>query len=124
MRTIYRSAVMVAAALLTVVTMSGAAQAKPADGAWQGCPYGAVCIYGQNVNPWANPHPTNVYWSYGAHNLSNQYGEHYIINNQSGIASVSLCTGYNGVGCHFFLDAQYAESANLTPYNSITLNNR
>jgi hypothetical protein len=104
------------------MAMSGVAQAKPADGDYQGCPYGAVCIYGRDVNPWADPHPTNVYWSYGAHNLSNQYGDHWIVNNQYGGASMSTCTGYNGVGCHVALEAQYSQHFDLTPINSITLN--
>ncbi|WP_369218003.1 hypothetical protein [Streptomyces flavofungini] len=123
MRNIRRRAVAVAsAALLAVAAMTGAAEARAAGGSWQGCPYGAVCVYGQDVNPWANPHPSHVYWSYGAHNLSNQYGDHFILNNQSGGATVRLCKGYNGVNCHRFLDAQYADSVDLTSYNSITLN--
>ncbi|MET8211319.1 hypothetical protein ABZT51_35915 [Streptomyces sp. NPDC005373] len=67
-------------------------------------------------------HPTNVYWSYGAHNLSSQYGDHWFVNNLYGGASASLCKAYNGATCHPFLDAQYAESVDLTSYNSITLN--
>ncbi len=47
-----------------------------------------------------------MYWSYGAHNLSNQYGDHYVFDNQYGGASMSLCTGYNGVGCHVALEVQ------------------
>lgn len=53
----------------------------------------------RRVGDRGDPHPTNVYWSYGAHNLSNQHGDHYVFNNQYGGASMSLCTGYNGVGC-------------------------
>lgn len=36
-----------------------------------------------------------VYWAYGAHNLSNQYGDHYVVNNQYGGAWVELRTGNN-----------------------------
>ncbi|MFE5049287.1 hypothetical protein ACFRAI_23575 [Streptomyces sp. NPDC056637] len=122
MRRIFSGVAALVTAAVAVVAMSGAVQAKPADGDWQGCPYGAVCIYGQNVNPWAGPHPTVVYWSYGAHNLSGQYGSHWFVNNQYGGAGVSLCTGYDGAMCHRFLDAQYAESVDPTSYNSITLN--
>ncbi|MFF1255533.1 MULTISPECIES: hypothetical protein [unclassified Streptomyces] len=61
-----------------------------------GVPLRAVCVYGQNVSPWADPHPTGVYWSYGAHNLSGQYGNHWFVSNQYGGAGVSLCKGYNG----------------------------
>ncbi|MFD0034430.1 hypothetical protein ACWGDS_06510 [Streptomyces sp. NPDC055059] len=69
-----------------------------------------------------------MYWSYGAHNLSSQYGDHWFVNNLYGGASASLCKAYNGATCHPFLDAQYAqyaqyaESVDLTSYNSITLN--
>ncbi|WP_323183974.1 hypothetical protein [Streptomyces sp. NBC_01306] len=101
---------------------SGTASAAPAGGPWVGCPYGAVCIYGQDANPWGSPHPTDVYYSYGAHNLSGKYGHHYIVNNQYNGASVSLCSGYNGVGCHPQLPAQNAQTYDLTPVNSITLN--
>ncbi|MET7926034.1 hypothetical protein ABZT43_18895 [Streptomyces sp. NPDC005349] len=80
-----------------------------------------------------------MYWSYGAHNLSSQYGDHWFVNNLYGGASASLCKAYNGATCHLppatchlppatchlLLDAQYgqyAESVDLTSYNSITLN--
>jgi hypothetical protein len=76
----------------------------------------------RRVGDRGDPHPTNVYWSYGAHNLSNQYGDHYVFNNQYGGASMSLCTGYNGVGCHVALEVQEIGSFNLTHYNSVTLN--
>ncbi len=119
---ILRGVAALATAATAVVAMCGAAQARPAEGDWNGCPYGAVCIWGQDRNPYLDPHPTNVYWSYGAHNLSNQYGDHYVFNNQYGGAGMSLCTGYNGVGCHVALEGQEIGSFNLTPYNSLTLN--
>ncbi|CAM5538342.1 MULTISPECIES: hypothetical protein [Streptomyces] len=122
MNKISRGLAVAVTAAASVVALSGAAQARPAAGDWNGCPYGAVCIWGQDRNPYLDPHPTNVYWSYGAHNLSNQYGDHYVFNNQYGGASMSLCTGYNGVGCHLALAEQEIGSFNLTPYNSVTLN--
>ncbi|MFD8309119.1 hypothetical protein ACFV29_43440 [Streptomyces sp. NPDC059690] len=38
-----------------------------------------------------------------------------------GGASISTCTGYNGVGCHVALEAQYAQLFDLPPINSTTL---
>ena len=66
-----------------------AAQAKPAGSTYEGCKYGYVCIYPENKG-WNGGHPSNTYYTYGAHNLSNQLGHHYVFNNQSGGASVTL----------------------------------
>lgn len=122
MRKMFRAAAAFATAATAVVAMSGVAQAKPADGPWDGCPYGAVCIYGQGVEPRDNPHPTNIYYSYGAHNLSNQVGYHWVYNNQYGGASTTLCNGYNGTNCGETFPEGYAGYRDLTPVNSITLN--
>ncbi|MFJ5303725.1 hypothetical protein [Streptomyces sp. NPDC088350] len=123
MRKMLGAAAAFATAATAVVAMSGAAQAAPASGSTvYGCPSGAVCIYGQGVYPPDNPNPTNVYYSYGAHNLSNQLGYHYVINNQYGGASASLCNNYGGTGCVYTLAQDYAVYYDLTPINSITLN--
>lgn len=115
-----------AAALITtaaaVVALSGTAEAKTAADAWDGCPYGAVCIYPEGVYPPDNPHPSHVFWSYGAHNLSGQVGWHWVTNNQYGGASASLCTGYNGTGCGETIPEGWRYHRDLTPINSITLN--
>jgi len=85
-----------------------------------GCPDGAVCIYPRNAG-WNNDRPSHVYWSYGYHNLSNQYGIHRIYNWQTGGATARTCTGYNGTGCQGYLvPGQYIDK-DLTPINSITL---
>lgn len=113
------SALAVAAAAATAVTLgSGPAQAD--DGSWDGCPSGAVCIYGEGVHDNLTT-PTNVYWSYGAHNLSGQYNWHWVLNNQTGGAHAHLCLGSNGANCNYDLPADVAVWANLTPVNSITL---
>ncbi|MET7685344.1 hypothetical protein [Streptomyces sp. NPDC005423] len=122
MRTMLRAAATFAAAATAVVTLGGAAQAKPADTPWDGCPSGAVCVYGEGVVPRDNPHPTAVYYSYGAHNLSNQTGSHWVLNNQYGGATMSLCDGYNGTNCGTPIGQGVGVNANLTPVNSITLN--
>ncbi|MFB6888523.1 hypothetical protein ACFCX4_04305 [Kitasatospora sp. NPDC056327] len=110
------AALALAAAAVTTVGSSGA---RAADGPWDGCPYGAVCIYPQDSD--TDRPPTDVLWSYGAHNLRNQNGWHWVLNNQSGGAHAHLCTGYNGTGCGYDLPAQVAVYADLTPINSITL---
>ncbi|MER7921549.1 MULTISPECIES: hypothetical protein [unclassified Streptomyces] len=123
MRKMLGAAAAFATAAVTVVAMSGAAQAKPADDTpWDGCPSGAVCIYGEGVVPANNPHPTDVYYSYGAHNLSNQVGQHWILNNQTGGASVTLCNGYNGTNCTETIAQDNGLLRNFTPINSIVLN--
>ncbi|MET9296604.1 hypothetical protein [Streptomyces sp. NPDC003077] len=86
---------------------------------WANCPYGAVCIYPQNQDPAVSP--SHVFYSYGAHNLSNQYGRHWVLNNQYGGAYAHLCTGYNGAGCNYDIAPQNGVYADLTPINSITL---
>ncbi|MER5732074.1 hypothetical protein ABT084_27720 [Streptomyces sp. NPDC002138] len=91
-----------------------------ATGSWHGCPSGAVCIYPQDAG-WNNDSPSLTYYSYGAHNLSNQYGNHYIANNQTGGATMRTCTGYNGTGCQGYLLAGTWMIKDLGPINSITL---
>ena len=123
MRKMLSTAAAFATATIAVVAMSGAAQAKPAGSVpWDGCPSGAVCIYGEGVVPKDNPHPTDVYYSYGAHNLSNQFGQHWILNNQTGGASVTLCNGSNGTNCTDTIAQDWAYKLNFTPLNSIPLN--
>ncbi|MGX9885074.1 hypothetical protein [Streptomyces sp. NPDC002276] len=123
MRKIMSAAAALATAATAVLAMSGAAQGAPAGNSpiW-GCPSGAVCIYGRGVDPAANPHPTDVYYSYGAHNLSNQVGYHYVVNNQYGGASASLCKNYGGTNCVLTIPQDYHSNYDLTPINSITLN--
>lgn len=116
---LFRGAAALATATVAVIAFSGTVQAKPAD-AWAGCPDGAVCIYPQNQNPAVKP--THVFYSYGAHNLNGQYGNHWVLNNQYGGATANLCTGYNGAGCGNPIAAKTGVYADLTPINSIRLN--
>ncbi|MER7754483.1 hypothetical protein [Kitasatospora sp. NPDC097643] len=110
------AALALAAAALTTLT---AGSAGAADGSWANCPYGAVCVYPQNQDPAASP--SAVYWSYGAHNLSNQYGNHWVLNNQSGGAHAHLCRGSGGADCVYDIAAQHGVWYDLGPINSITL---
>lgn len=112
-----------AAAALTlaagVVATLGASSAQAA-GAYEGCPYGAVCIYPRDAG-FNNGHPSDVYYSYGAHNLSGQLGQHIVLNNQSGGATMHFCNGYNGTDCVSEMNANTYTNWNLTPTNSLTL---
>ncbi|MFJ9282338.1 hypothetical protein HS99_0017140 [Kitasatospora aureofaciens] len=110
------AALTVAAAALTAVATGNAGAA---DGSWAGCPYGAVCVYPQDQNPASSP--SAVYWSYGAHNLNGQYGNHWVLNNQSAGAHAHLCQSYNGANCVYDIPAQNGVYYNLGPINSITL---
>jgi hypothetical protein len=119
MRKMIRGAAVLTAATAAVVALTGMAEAKPAD-SWAGCPDGAVCIYPQDQNPAVAP--SQVFYTYGPHNLSGQFGNHWVLNNQTGGATASLCTGNDGVGCGNPIAAKTGVYANLTPINSITLN--
>ncbi|QQM40286.1 hypothetical protein JEQ17_12940 [Streptomyces liliifuscus] len=112
------SAVAVAGSLVAVT--AGPASASSNDSAY-GCPYGAVCIY-NNADPNSGIQSGGVYWAYGPHNLSNQFGNHYVMNNQYGGAWVELCTGYNGTGRgKSIIFAGYGFVEDLSPINSIAL---
>jgi hypothetical protein len=112
------TALALAAAAVTTVGVTGA----HADGPWENCPYGAVCIFPQNVKVLGGTTaPTDVFWSYGPHNLSNETGWHWVFNNQTPGAHAHLCNGYNGTQCGYDMADQDGVWADLTPVNSITL---
>lgn len=120
MRSMTRRATAIAAVTVAVAALSvGTAQAVKSD-SWAGCPDGAVCIYPQNQNPAVSP--TDVFYSYGAHNLSGKVGNHWVLNNQTGGATANLCTGYNGAGCGGAIAASTGVYADLGPIYSIRLN--
>ncbi len=92
----------------------------PVSGGNHGCPAGYVCIYPQNAG-WNGDHPSLKYYNYGVYQLHNQFGTHYLFNNQTSGAWVWLCTDWNGNN----RAGRYASPAlyvvNLTPINSIRL---
>jgi hypothetical protein len=118
MRKMFRGAAALATAAVAVLAFSGSVEARPAS-PWAGCPDGAVCVYPRDQNPAVSP--SLIFYSYGPHNLSNQYGNHWVLNNQTGGATAALCTGYNGSGCGGRIGAQRGVYADLGPINSITL---
>jgi hypothetical protein len=59
------------------------------------CPSGAFCIQEQNGIILSK----NIWYTYGAHNLSGVTGLKYPVNNQTGGAGVAPCLDYNGGRC-------------------------
>lgn len=115
---------LVATVLLTTGLTVATGTAAQAAGEYAGCPYGAVCVY-PNAS-WNNNRPSLVFWSYGGHNLSNQFGVKRVFNNQYGGAHAWLCKQYNGANCTPFPKGYPIEmytyvDYDLTPINSILL---
>ncbi|MFJ4964381.1 hypothetical protein EES43_11235 [Streptomyces sp. ADI96-02] len=98
---------------------AGAPDTRDAQDAYAGCQSGYVCIY--PGASWNGNRPEATYYQYGVYNLSNQTGTHRVFNNQTGGASVQLCTGYNGVGCGAKMPTWTYWDVDLTPINSIKL---
>lgn len=119
-----RRTTIVRAGLVAAMTFTLSVTAIPsasAAGAAHGCPAGYVCIYPRNAG-WNRDRPEHRYYTYGYHNLSNEYGIHRVFNNQTGNAVVWYCRGYNGTGgSTALLGSPYAFDDDLTPINSIIL---
>ena len=82
------------------------------------CPTGAVCIRETNGTILQK----NIFYSYGAHNLSNVTGMRVLTNNQTGGAGFQICKGYNGVDCYVVLrERQDFAPTDFTPINSVVL---
>ncbi|MFJ8938624.1 hypothetical protein ACIRL0_23360 [Streptomyces sp. NPDC102365] len=116
MRRIARAAAAVSLALGVLTTVGSTA----ANAATQhGCQDGYVCIY--PGAGWNNDQPSHVYYDYGTYNLSGMFGTYRIFNNQTGEATMSTCTGYDGTGCEGKLPSGWFIDKDMTPINSITL---
>lgn len=118
--------VLATVAVLGSVQMITAAAPAQAASDFAGCPSGAVCIYEDgDVNHLSVAYITDTYWSYGAHNLVNQFNDHWVVNNQYGgpNATAVVCYGYNGSNCTGdTIPPGWGFVENLTPINSIVLN--
>ncbi len=90
----------------------------PSASAATPCPSGAVCIRETNGSILSR----NIFYSYGAHNLSNVTGNRVLVNNQTGGAGFRVCYDYNGGRCSDVMRG-VGESApyNMTPINSVVL---
>jgi hypothetical protein len=121
MRKITRGAAALVVATAAVAAF-GTGSAHASGTTVHGCPSGAVCIYPENASILTST-PTTFLYSYGPHNLSNQFGYHDVFNNQYGTnASAQLCTGYNGVNCIVTIQQSGNGVYDLTRINSIVLN--
>jgi hypothetical protein len=114
----------VGSAAAVTVAMTGALLAGTSTAAQaatvHGCPSGYACIYPQDAG-WNNDKPSLKYYHYGTYQLSNQFGNHYIMNNQTGGAPIWGCTDWNGNTCPWYVGAGSWAVANLTPINSVKL---
>lgn len=122
MRKFAMTAAGIAAAVVgTGVAMTGSASAATTStmGTATACPSGAVCIRELNGTIYSK----NIFYSYGAHNLSNVIGNKIIVNNQTGGAGFRFCYGYNGSsGCSIVMRGVGASAPyNMTPINSVVL---
>jgi hypothetical protein len=112
-----------AAAPSNALTTHQVTNVEPAASVF-GCPSGWVCMYtdaGFNAKP---PQIEHKYFNYGCYNLSNEFGNRAIVNNQTGGAKVS---GYNNGGCTsrawtFAPSQTFGYRVDITPINSISLN--
>lgn len=111
------------AAVVQGLAANGDPDSHPRAVTRHGCPAGAVCVYPRNKG-WNGDRPSLVFFSFGAHNLSNQFGVHRVLNNQTGNAIARTCTARNGGGCLGALHAGRFINPNLTPIDSILLARR
>ncbi|MEU1731675.1 hypothetical protein [Streptosporangium sp. NPDC020145] len=93
------------------------------QGPWAGCPVGAVCLY--KGSTWESG-VDKMFWSYGAHNLSNVYGSRILFNNQVADggrpALATECRQYNGGSCDSDPVDMYAyRTLDFGPINSVKL---
>jgi hypothetical protein len=101
-----------AAALALAV--GGELAMAPSANAATACPSGAVCIRETNGNILTR----NIFYSYGAHNLSNVTGDRVIVNSQTGGAGFQVCFEYNGGSC----SGVVRETGEFAPYNMTPIN--
>ncbi|MDQ1047234.1 hypothetical protein [Streptomyces sp. V4I2] len=110
-----------AASLLGLgLATSSTAQAAPTGTQdYAGCVTGRVCIY-PNAG-WNNNNPEHWYYTYGVHQLYDEYGVHRVFNNQTGNATARLCVNRDGTNCTSKIPPYTYSDIDLTPYNSIRL---
>ncbi|MGZ0152076.1 hypothetical protein ACXJJ3_33800 [Kribbella sp. WER1] len=109
-----------AAALGTGLAMAPTANAATTStaGTATACPSGAVCIRELNGTIYSK----NIFYSYGAHNLSNVIGNKILVNNQTGGAGYKVCYDAGGGRCSAVVRWTGASDPyNMTPINSIVL---
>ena len=104
-------------AVLLSVPLAGMAFAHTMS--TNGCSSGTVCMY--TDDGYASGSSEHHWYQYGCVNLSNEYGDRYIFNNQTGGASVTIYTGYNCTNPSHTIAAGTTWEGDITPINSISL---
>ncbi len=95
-------------------------RASTSGGSIHGCPYGYACMY--TTSGFSKNAPEHEYFYYGCYGLTGEIGTRYMVNNQSGGATVS---GYYHYGCTskaWTLPPPFISEYDITPINSISLN--
>ena len=87
---------------------------------FHGCASGWACIYPKDVVR-DGDRPSLRYYHYGSYQLSNQFGVHYVYNNQFGGAIFYLCRDWFGNDCPFAFFPGQGAAVDLTPINSVRL---
>ena len=112
-----------AASLAQTSSATRSAAVMPAAGTVEGCPYWYACIYPENAG-WNGGHPSLMYYYYGTYQLYNQFGNHYIFNNQTNGSLFWLCTDSYGNTCPKYQPTGTWSNFNLTPIYSVKLTNK
>jgi len=120
MRTMKRIVATVAVAAATTAVLAGMTGTAAQAATVHGCGTGWVCLYPQGAG-WNSDRPSQKWYNYGNYPLYDQYGSHYILNNQTGGAPVWLCTDYPATNCPSYVAAGRWASVNFTPINSVKL---
>lgn len=120
-RKLLRAAAVAVVAACTLA-LSGPVDAAEASTTVHGCSAGYFCIYASTATYNAGQ-PSYTFYTYGAHNIYNQYGVHWVFNHQTGGAQSVLCEGWNGNAPADFAisNPNYAYQYDLSPINSIVL---
>jgi hypothetical protein len=125
LRTSRRAALAMAAGLIASGISAGIAApaAQAGTKAKWGCPGGAVCMY--TTEGWWDDKPQHIYYSYGYHTLTNEFGQRVVFNNQyatsSGRAAAYTCTAKTASSCNLRIAMDDFEWVNITPINYIRL---
>ncbi|NGN65804.1 hypothetical protein G5C51_18125 [Streptomyces sp. A7024] len=110
------------AALITPMAPASADDsASVRAGTVNGCKRGYVCVW--TTKSWEHGNPPSLkFYRYGVHKLSGQHGERVIYNNQTGGATAQTCRTYSGTNCSSKLKPGKSWYFNISPINSIRLN--
>lgn len=112
-------AALMPASMARADTRAGGAAARPAS--THGCASGTVCMY--TDSGWDSGDSEHHWWVYGCSNLSGEYGDRYVFNNQYGGATVTLYKGSNCAGeVVATIPAGQLWQGDITPVNSLALN--